>query len=45
MARLELDSVSRHFAGVEAVKNLSMRIAGGRITGLMGPNGAVRPRS
>src|SRR3954466_2968015 len=40
MARLELDSVSRRFAGVEAVKNLTMSIAAGRVTGLIGPNGA-----
>ena len=40
MARLELDSVSRRFAGVEAVKNLTMSLAAGRVTGLMGPNGA-----
>jgi branched-chain amino acid transport system ATP-binding protein len=40
MARLELSGVSRRFAGVEAVKNLSLAVAPGRVTGLIGPNGA-----
>jgi branched-chain amino acid transport system ATP-binding protein len=40
MARLELTGVSRRFAGVEAVKNLSLAVAPGRVTGLIGPNGA-----
>ena len=40
MARLDLESVSRRFAGVEAVKNLGMTVASGRVTGLIGPNGA-----
>ena len=33
MARLELEGVSRHFFGVQAVKDLSMAVAPGRITG------------
>jgi branched-chain amino acid transport system ATP-binding protein len=40
MGRLELSDVSRRFAGVEAVKNLSMAVAPGQVTGLIGPNGA-----
>ena len=40
MARLELEGVSRHFFGVEAVKSLTMSVLPGRITGLIGPNGA-----
>jgi branched-chain amino acid transport system ATP-binding protein len=40
MAELKLDNVSRHFFGVQAVKDLTMSIAAGRITGLIGPNGA-----
>jgi branched-chain amino acid transport system ATP-binding protein len=40
MARLELERVSRHFFGIQAVKDLSMAVAPGRITGLIGPNGA-----
>jgi len=40
MARLELQGVSRHFFGVQAVKDLSMVVPPGRITGLIGPNGA-----
>jgi branched-chain amino acid transport system ATP-binding protein len=40
MARLSLESVSRRFIGVEAVKPLSMSVMPGRVTGLIGPNGA-----
>jgi len=40
MARLELTGVSRRFAGVEAVKDLSMTVEPARVTGLIGPNGA-----
>ncbi len=40
MAVLKLDRVSRHFGGVQAVKDLSMTVKPGRITGLIGPNGA-----
>src|SRR4249919_2639255 len=40
MARLELVDVSRHFFGVQAVKDLSMVVPPGRVTGLIGPNGA-----
>jgi ABC-type branched-subunit amino acid transport system ATPase component len=37
---LELDQVSRHFGGVRAVDQLSLRIEEGRIFGLIGPNGS-----
>jgi branched-chain amino acid transport system ATP-binding protein len=37
---LELDDVSRHFGGVEAVSRLSMIVAPRTIHGLIGPNGA-----
>ncbi len=40
MATLRLDNVSRHFAGVQAVRGLTMSVVPGRITGLIGPNGA-----
>jgi branched-chain amino acid transport system ATP-binding protein len=40
MVRLELEGVSRHFFGVQAVKDLSMVVPRGRVTGLIGPNGA-----
>jgi branched-chain amino acid transport system ATP-binding protein len=40
MAQLELTGVSRRFAGVEAVKSLSMKVGAGQVTGLIGPNGA-----
>jgi ABC-type branched-subunit amino acid transport system ATPase component len=37
---LELAQVSRHFGGVRAVDQLSLRIEEGRIFGLIGPNGS-----
>jgi len=40
MARLDLERVSRHFFGVEALKGLTMSVLPGRVTGLIGPNGA-----
>ena len=40
MAVLKLEGVTRHFGGVQAVKDLSMTVSPGRITGLIGPNGA-----
>jgi branched-chain amino acid transport system ATP-binding protein len=40
MARLELQRVSRHFDGVQAVDSFTMIALPGRITGVIGPNGA-----
>ncbi len=40
MGTLRLENVSRHFSGIQAVRNLTMSVAPGRITGLIGPNGA-----
>jgi len=37
---LELIGVCRAFGGARAVDDVSLRVAGGRITGLIGPNGA-----
>ncbi|HXM17635.1 MAG TPA: ABC transporter ATP-binding protein [Candidatus Tumulicola sp.] len=37
---ISLDSVSKDFGGVHAVKGLSMTVAAGSLTGLIGPNGA-----
>jgi branched-chain amino acid transport system ATP-binding protein len=37
---LEVIDVSRNFGGARAVDGVSLRVAGGRITGLIGPNGA-----
>jgi branched-chain amino acid transport system ATP-binding protein len=39
-AIIEVDRVSKHFGGVSAVKNCSLQVAKGSITGLIGPNGA-----
>lgn len=40
MPLLELQSVSRHFGGLKAVNDVSLRIAENRITAVIGPNGA-----
>jgi len=37
---LEISSASKHFKGLEALSNVSMRIVAGGIYGLIGPNGA-----
>ncbi|MEO8856947.1 MAG: ABC transporter ATP-binding protein [Burkholderiaceae bacterium] len=37
---LEIDSVEKHFGGVAAVSELTMRVQTGSVAGLMGPNGA-----
>lgn len=37
---IRVDTVSKHFGGVQAVVNASLEIAEGSITGLIGPNGA-----
>ncbi len=37
---LEVEGVSRHFGGIQAVSNASLRIEAGQIHALIGPNGA-----
>ena len=37
---LEINNVSKSFGGLQAVKNSSMVVQKGSITGLIGPNGA-----
>jgi branched-chain amino acid transport system ATP-binding protein len=37
---IRVDKVSKHFGGLKAVDQVSMKIAEGSITGLIGPNGA-----
>jgi branched-chain amino acid transport system ATP-binding protein len=37
---LKVDSISKHFNGVKAVKDVSLDIQKGTITSLIGPNGA-----
>jgi branched-chain amino acid transport system ATP-binding protein/branched-chain amino acid transport system permease protein len=39
-ALLELNQVSKRFGGIQAVRDLTFRLAPGRVTGLVGPNGA-----
>ena len=41
---LDVQHVTMRFGGITAVNDLSMRIPTGSITGLIGPNGASRPR-
>jgi branched-chain amino acid transport system ATP-binding protein len=37
---LHIQSVSKHFGGVQAVRDCSLEVRSGSITGLIGPNGA-----
>jgi branched-chain amino acid transport system ATP-binding protein len=37
---LRLDSVSRHFSGLQALRDVSLSVARGEVLGLIGPNGA-----
>jgi branched-chain amino acid transport system ATP-binding protein len=37
---LTLESISKHFGGVSAVKNVSLTVEEGEILGIMGPNGS-----
>ncbi len=37
---LEVDGLSKHFAGLRAVDDVSFRVAPGELLGLIGPNGA-----
>jgi simple sugar transport system ATP-binding protein len=40
MAVLELDSISKHFGAIEALKDVSLKIEPGDVVGLVGDNGA-----
>ena len=37
---LEMQNVEKHFGGVHAIDNFSVKIEQGQIHGLIGPNGA-----
>jgi len=37
---LQLDSIEKHFGGLQAVKNCTFNVEKGKIIGLIGPNGA-----
>ena len=37
---LEVDNVAKSFGGLQAVRNCSLQVRPGTITGLIGPNGA-----
>ena len=38
--RIDVDRVTKHFGGLQALKGVSITVPAGRITGLIGPNGA-----
>jgi branched-chain amino acid transport system ATP-binding protein len=40
MTALAIEALSKTFGGVEALSQLTMRVAPGQVTGLIGPNGA-----
>jgi branched-chain amino acid transport system ATP-binding protein len=40
MSTLELDGLAKHFGGVYAVSDVSLRVADGELRGIIGPNGA-----
>ncbi|MBV9633110.1 MAG: ATP-binding cassette domain-containing protein, partial [Methylobacteriaceae bacterium] len=37
---LQVDAVSKSFAGLRALESVSLRVAQGQIVGLIGPNGS-----
>ena len=39
---LEMQNVDKHFGGVHAINDFSVKIERGKIHGLIGPNGADR---
>ena len=39
---IEIKNVSKSFGGIKAVKNVTLNINKGSITGLIGPNGAEK---
>ncbi len=42
MATIEVESLTKRFGGVTAVEAISLSVARGRVTALLGPNGHVR---
>ena len=42
-ALIEVSNVSKSFGGVLANRDVSLKVAEGRITGLIGPNGSGKP--
>jgi branched-chain amino acid transport system ATP-binding protein len=44
MALLEVKQLTKRFGGLVAVNQMNFDVAQGEIVGLIGPNGAARPR-
>ena len=44
MPLLEVTNISKSLGGLQAVKGMSFTLDAGEILGLIGPNGAGRPR-
>jgi len=42
---IELNNVNKHFGGKHVVKDLTIRIPTGKITGFLGPNGSGKTTS
>lgn len=44
MPLIEIENVSKRYGSVRALENVSLRMEGSGIMGLLGQNGAARPR-
>lgn len=41
---LEVENLTMRFGGLTALDNLSLHVPAGKVTSIIGPNGAARPR-
>jgi len=44
MSRLRAESLGKQYRSRQVVADLSLEIESGEVVGLLGPNGAVKPR-